>query len=95
MLEITRTDDGTVLLRGRFDASQEEAATVAFDACEGTTTVDCSRLDYVSSLGLGILLGTHKRLKATGHALRLIRVPPNVHEILKFAGFPQVMEIQG
>ncbi len=42
MLEITTSEDGTIRLRGRFDASQVGGATAAFDRVRDSCTVDCA-----------------------------------------------------
>lgn len=95
MLEIGRGPAGEVVLIGRFDASQADAAAEVFDTIREGTIVDCARLDYISSLGLGVLLKTQKRLRASGTGLKLVRVNRHIGEILMYAGFHQIFEIEG
>ena len=93
MLTVEPGGDGTVRLVGRLDAAQASAAQTALDAVAGTTTVDCRRLDYISSAGLGVLLKTQKRLLAGGGRLRLAGLQPHIADILVYSGFDQLFEI--
>ena len=95
MLEIKFGEDGELVLVGRFDASQSDKASEVFDGLTGPTVVDLSRLEYISSLGLGVLLRAQKRLKQeAGAGLKLVRVNPHVNDILTYSGFNQVFEIE-
>lgn len=93
MLEITMPSDHEVALAGRFDAAQMEKAKGAFAALEGSTVVDFSRLEYISSAGLGVLLATQKRLRDRGAGLRLVNVSSHIRDIFHFSGLDQVFEI--
>ena len=61
---------------------------------EGTVTVDCSGLEYISSAGLGVLLKTQKRLLASGGKLRLSGVNRHLQDIFGYSGFDQLFEIE-
>lgn len=94
MLEIRRGASGEIVLVGRFDASQADSAAAFFDGVSAGADVDCAGLDYISSMGLGILLKTQKRLRAGGAALKLVRVNRHVRDVLHYAGFQQIFEIE-
>ena len=87
-------DDGDVLLSGRFDASQVEAANAVFDRLTTTTRVNFQNLDYISSAGLGTLLKTQKRLAETKHFLILTKMNKLVRDIFKIARFELVFKIE-
>lgn len=93
MLEIKFGERGEIVVLGRFDASQAERAEAFFSQIGESRELDLGGLQYISSLGLGVLLATQKRLMSSGHALRLINVRGHVREILHFSGFEQVFEI--
>lgn len=93
MLEISVGDDGSVRLRGRLDAVQSEKQADAFAAFKGATTLDCRELDYISSAGLGLLFGTHKRLSGEGGGLRLINLKPHIRELFAIAHFDSIFQI--
>jgi len=96
MLEIGVGDGGTVVLSGRFDASQADKARAVFDGLGEATDVDLRGLDYISSLGLSVLLKTQKRLKESGgDGLRLVNVNKHILDIFRFSGFQHIFEIVG
>ena len=66
MLAIEFGADGAVVIAGRLDAAQCPAAQAFLEHVEGTVTLDCSGLEYISSAGLGVLLKTQKRLAGVG-----------------------------
>ena len=94
MLAIDFGADGTVVISGRLDAAQCPAAQSFLDRVEGTVIVDCTGLEYVSSAGLGVLLKTQKRLKASSGKLRLVGVNRHLQDIFQYSGFDQIFEIE-
>jgi len=94
MLEISAGEGGEIRLSGRFDASQEATATAFFDGLTEARVIDMSQLSYISSLGLGILLGTQKRLVgATGQGLKLVNLNPHLMDIFRYSGLCQIFQI--
>jgi len=95
MLDIKFGDEGQVILTGRLDASQEEKMSGVFNALNFPCVVDLKGLEYISSLGLGILIRTQKRIKAkTGGGLKLVNVSRHINELFQYAGFHQIFEIE-
>ena len=94
MLAIDYGPTGAVVVSGRLDAAQAAAAQAFLDKVEGTVTVDCSGLEYISSAGLGVLLKTQKRLLASGGKLRLSGVNRHLQDIFGYSGFDQLFEIE-
>lgn len=94
MLDIDFGPDGRVIAAGRLDAAQCPAAQAFLDRVEGLVTLDCSRLEYISSAGLGVLLKTQKRLLASGGKLRLAGVNRHLQDIFGYSGFDQIFEIE-
>jgi anti-sigma B factor antagonist len=94
MLTIESGPDGGVVIAGRLDAAQCAAAQAFLDKVEGTVTLDCSRLEYISSAGLGVLLKTQKRLLAKGGKVRLSGVSSHLRDIFIYSGFDQIFEIE-
>lgn len=94
MLAIDYGPGGAVVIAGRLDASQCPTAQAFLDKVEGTVTMDCSGLEYISSAGLGVLLKTQKRLMAAGGKLRLSGVSRHLHDIFLYSGFDQIFEIE-
>jgi len=94
MLEIKVGPNDEIILSGRFDASQAERAETFLAAVTGSRVVDLAELQYISSLGLGVLLATQKRLMDRGESLKLVNVRGHVRDILHFAGFDRVFAIE-
>ena len=94
MLAIDYGPGGAVVLAGRLDAAQSPAAQSFLDKVQGTVTLDCSQLEYISSAGLGVLLKTQKRLLASSGKLRLAGLKPHLRDVFVYSGFDQLFEIE-
>jgi serine/threonine-protein kinase RsbW len=94
MLAIDFGANGNVVIAGRLDAAQCPAAQSFLDRVQGAVTLDCSRLEYISSAGLGVLLKTQKRLLASSGKLRLAGVNRHLRDIFRYSGFDQIFEIE-
>jgi anti-anti-sigma factor len=94
LLAIDFGADGNVVIAGRLDAAQCAAAQSFLDRVQGPVTLDCSRLEYISSAGLGVLLKTQKRLMAGSGKLRLAGVNRHLRDIFQYSGFDQIFEIE-
>ena len=95
MFDIKVGEQGRVVVAGRLDASQEARVNAVFEGLQAPCVIDMKDLEYISSLGLGILVRTQKRLKArTGGGLRLVNVNRHINELFRLAGFHQIFEIE-
>jgi len=94
MFDIESATDGSIFLTGRLDASQIDKARTVLLALDRNCTVDFSRLDYIASAGLGVLLATQKKLGQKGCALKLVKLNNHIRDVLHFSGFDQVFEIE-
>ena len=83
-----------ILLKGRFDATRENYAKQMFQQIKDSAIIDFKHLEYISSCGLGVLLGTQKRLKDTGQKLKLINMNDHIRDIFRYAGFDLIFEIE-
>ena len=84
------------ILTGRIDATTANSFEDALNSelannPEGSITLDCSGLEYISSMGLRVLL----KLRKNSEAVRLENVPPSVMSILNVTGFSQLLDISG
>jgi len=93
MFEITRDTEGSVHLKGRFDAAQVANAKQVFSFVDDSCVVDFAELSYISSAGLGLLFATQKRLVDNGSALKLTNLNPHIREVFRIAGFDNIFEI--
>lgn len=56
----------------------------------GAVTINCEKLDYISSAGLRVLLTVHKKMKG---CVKLTNVQELVMEVLELTGFVDILEI--
>lgn len=57
--------------------------------------IDCHGVDYVSSLGLGMLMRTHSRMKKRGGDVKLARIEKAVADIFAAVGFDRILQLYG
>jgi anti-sigma B factor antagonist len=93
MFDIQLGPSGEVVMTGRLDAAQCEAALQFLGGVAQPRVVDLARLEYIASSGLRVFLLTQKRVRGAGTGLRLINVRPQIHDIFRYAGFDQIIEI--
>jgi anti-anti-sigma factor len=93
MFEIQLGAAGQVVMAGRLDATQSDAALTFLNGVAEPRVIDLARLDYIASAGLRVFLITQKRVKAAGGGLRLINVNQQIHDIFKYAGFDRIIDI--
>ena len=94
MFEIEYGSDGEIVCTGRLDAAQCEKAQSFMDEVVESRTLNVTKLDYISSAGLGILLKTQKRLAESGAALRIINVNNHIHDVFHYSGFHAIFDIE-
>jgi anti-anti-sigma factor len=86
---------GVVLacLQGRFDAYGADELERYLKSAPlpeaGSLVLDLSRVEYLSSAGLRVILTTYKKLNRTGGTLALAALQPYCRRVLDFAGFDQ------
>ena len=94
MFEIKLGDRGEIVATGRLDASRVDQAKTILDAVDSSKTVDLAGLDYISSVGIGVLVATQKRLGETGHRLELVNVKDRIKEVLRCSGLDGIFGIR-
>ena len=94
MFEIRIGEKGEVVCEGRLDAAQAAKAQAFLDALPSPDVVDMTKLEYISSAGLGVLLRTQKRLLQSGGGLRLRNPSRHIRDIFKYSGFDRIFQIE-
>lgn len=88
----------TVTLVGRLDSSTAQSAEDNFTRAlgQGVTrlAIDLSKVDYISSAGLRILLVVAKKLQQSKGRMVLFGLVPNVREVFSISGFDKIFAIQ-
>jgi anti-anti-sigma factor len=93
MFEIHLGGAGEVVMAGRLDATQCDAALQFLNALAEPRVIDLARLEYIASAGLRVLLLTQKRARGSGAGLMLINVRPQIHDIFRYAGFDRIIDM--
>jgi anti-sigma B factor antagonist len=94
MFEIRRGAGGEVILSGRLDAAQVERVREELKNQSTSCEVNFEKLDYISSAGMGVLLGIQKRLSTQGHGLVLTNMNRHIRELFTIAGFNHIFTIK-
>lgn len=93
MFEIRWGDDKTIVVSGRFTASEMDQAMAFLETVAESVTVDFANLDYISSAGLGVLFVTHRRLTTAGHTFRVRNLNRTLRELFRISGFDRIFDI--
>jgi len=94
MFEIAFNERGEVALEGRLDAAQAARAQAFLDGVAGPCVLDLTKLDYISSAGLGVFLKTHKRMLAGSSGMSLVNVNSHIIDIFRYSGFDKLFDIK-
>ena len=98
-MTITKTQNGealTIVLEGRLDtmtSPELEAELNKSLAGAETLVMDFSKLEYISSAGLRVLLSAHKQMSAKG-GMKVVNVNEIVKEVLDVTGFSDILTIE-
>jgi len=98
MLNITKTTENnalTVALEGRLDtttAPELEAELKAALPGVSSLTIDMSKLEYISSAGLRVLLSAQKVMNQQGE-MKITGVNDVIMEIFEVTGFSDILNI--
>jgi anti-anti-sigma factor len=84
---------GEIVMSGRLDSNQCDAALRFLEGVAEPRIIDLARLEYIASSGLRVFLLTQKRVRGSGAGLRLINVPPQIHDIFRYAGFDRIIDL--
>lgn len=97
-MTINKTQNGnelTIAVEGRLDTmTAPELEAELSKSLEGTESLilDFSKLDYISSAGLRVLLSAHKAMSAKG-GMKVTNVNEIVQEVFDVTGFADILTI--
>src|SRR5437762_2186277 len=82
-------------VQGELDAHTfprlQEKLEQAIGEAEKAIVIDCGRLDYISSAGLGVLKRMVKEIRTTGGDIRLAALSEKIHNIVNLLGFSKII----
>lgn len=89
--------DLTVNIDGRIDTiTSQELENSLNEEIENITslTLDFTKLEYISSAGLRVLIATEKKLKQNDIPMTITNVNETIGEIFRMSGFDKILEIK-
>jgi anti-sigma B factor antagonist len=90
-------DIPVLTVSGRIDATTSEEFKRALDGLidgnYATILIDLAGVEYISSIGLRILLAAQKKVRSKQGDLRLAALQPFVAEVFEIAGFAKLFTI--
>ena len=96
-----RKDDGhrvTLILDGRLDTSvtqqTEKEVEPLFEYKNSEIVIDCSRLDYISSSGLRLMMAINQRCLANQCSLYITGLQECVYDVFQTTGFVHLFEFR-
>ena len=98
-MKITKTQEGsklTIALEGRLDtmtAPELEAELNSSLKNADSLVLDFSKLNYISSAGLRVLLSAHKTMSGKG-GMKVRNVNEIVQEVFDVTGFADILDIE-
>ena len=100
-IEVAEERDGGALVLlpvGRLDSANarsfESIVMERVGSGEQRLLVDFSRLNFISSSGMRVLLMAAKKLHASQGKLVLCSMPDHIHEVFRISGFDQIIPIR-
>lgn len=60
-----------------------------------TVKIDAISLEYIDSTGLGVLIGTLKKLKEEDKNIIIINMKPSIRKLLNITGLDKIFIIEG
>lgn len=94
----SRQDSITILkLDGFLDAHTapqfEEAIQKEVAGGRNQLVVECEKLSYISSAGLGVFMSFIEEIREAGGDIRICAVPPKVLQVFEILGFQSIFDI--
>jgi len=84
-------------LEGYLDAHTapefEKAVQAEFEAGRVRLVVECSRLNYISSAGLGVFMSFIEEIRAAGGDIKICGLVPKVFQVFDILGFSALFDI--
>ncbi|MBQ7494852.1 MAG: STAS domain-containing protein [Bacteroidaceae bacterium] len=86
-----------VYFEGRLDtaaAPKTEQELLPLHACSEDITLDCTKLEYISSSGLRLFLGLLKAVKPKGNHLYITGMNADLKQVFSMTGFTSLFEFK-
>jgi anti-sigma B factor antagonist len=71
----------------------EQAIEEEYHAGRNRMVVDCAKLTYISSAGLGVFMSFIEEIRTAGGDIKLAGIVPKVYQVFEVLGFPALFDI--
>ena len=88
-----RTSRYIVTVTGEIDVATVPVLRDFLLALDGDVEVNCERVSFVDSAGLGLFVGVHKRLTETGRHLRLRHLSEHCYNVFQTTGLTERLDL--
>lgn len=88
-------ESGALCLTGRITHETAPLMRRELDKVDMTLIIDFSRISFMGSAGLAVLLATQKRLSKSGHHIFLCEVPDPIKTLFQVAGMETLFKFVG
>ena len=93
----TEQELSVLSLEGYLDAHTapefEKTVQAEFEAGRVRLVVECSRLSYISSAGLGVFMSFIEEIRAAGGDIKICGLAPKVFQVFDILGFSALFDI--
>ena len=90
---VIKLEDGESLNEGQAVALRQALYTALEAASQPRVAIDLSEVDYVTSTGIALLIGTKRRVEAKQGRLVLHGLRPGIHELFSMMKLVNLFEI--
>ena len=90
-------DVATVTVTGRLDTMTAGELQKTLDGCPSeakSMVFDFAALEYISSAGLRVLLGAHRKMSAVGGDMKVMNANTTVKDVFEMTGFSGIFSVQ-
>ena len=94
MFVIDDSQAGVIRFSGKFHAAHTDKARDVLNKVDAPLVLDFADLQYISSSGLGVLLGVQHRLGATGDKLKIINSSHHVRELFRVSRMDLILDVE-
>ena len=84
----------TVHIAGKFEASKIMECQEVLDNIETSINIDMSKLEYICSAGIGVLVMTYSRLEDLGEKVSLSNLNSHITKVFQISLLDTVFEIK-
>lgn len=86
VIEVSRRDDGTIVVAGDVDAHSVSALSTEMDDRPGPIHLDLASVSFIDSSGIRVLVETHSRCRDVGSDFRIVAVSAPVRRLFEITG---------